>query len=759
MRVKQLWDYVPLPATIKLVWDRLTFSRLTSIYFVVALVHFLIQIIFQISALYINKDATHVIAHIAAANPDTPAGFAVLTKNGPLRACTGVPGSTVDTPCRVVWAGKVAPDAFGDYSYGNQTDDWSMTTSSASSSTLASTSAKPSTVSATTTIFVTASLRASSSVANVIAIQTVSTSSPASLASSSSSSVSASAPSASIAPVVSSSTFTSSIATSASATPLVPVGGSPLVPAGPARGKRMYIPAHVPGSGLHTFSRRALSLTPIFSASNGTFEGVRLNGLSAGGYGGSSNGGDEAFVSSVCVQTLQWPLQKLWNTQREDAVFIGFQFWVLGMSIVALLNESVPHIIAAFLTHLLATGWSVFQLVHTANFRSEFNRLTTRGACGGVNLLPTYWKARANAEIPILVLNVLVLIASAYVSWRLLKTFGWLTFKRVGASLDINRMYTTVLSLAIVLQLSFFFMVVSMILWIVALYSGPAAGQTSMSTLYKVIVTIQLVALIPWLVMGWYAVRREMRKTMIAFLALSALFIVAWGGMFVCQTWRLSFITWMFFRIISITAVLLTVLAFGLGIACWLNFGKDLPRHLHIAEQLDGSDFEPAQQLTYDPEKAEKVEFPAQNAYPTFSDAFPSRAGSIASDQSHSRSGSNASTESGVNMGVPQPRVVARPPAPQYFEVQRPESTVAGTGAEAGVGRRSIVSRSDSMASARTSSTGTISVHDPFEEDLVRVMSNNTYPTVRSVSSGRSVATDRSVDTVTVGMGKRWVIE
>lgn len=71
---------------------------------------------------------------------------------------------------------------------------------------------------------------------------------------------------------------------------------------------------------------------------------------------------------------------------------------------------------------------------------------------------------------------------------------------------------------------------------------------------------------------GWYAVRREMRKTMIAFLALSALFIVAWGGMFVCQTWRLTFITWMFFRIISITAVVLTVLAFGLSIACWLNF-------------------------------------------------------------------------------------------------------------------------------------------------------------------------------------------
>ena len=31
------------------------------------------------------------------------------------------------------------------------------------------------------------------------------------------------------------------------------------------------------------------------------------------------------------------------NTKREDIVFICFQIWVLGMSIVALLNESIPH--------------------------------------------------------------------------------------------------------------------------------------------------------------------------------------------------------------------------------------------------------------------------------------------------------------------------------------------------------------------------------------------------------------------------------
>lgn len=32
------------------------------------------------------------------------------------------------------------------------------------------------------------------------------------------------------------------------------------------------------------------------------------------------------------------------NTKREDLVFICFSVWVLGMSFVAILNESPPHV-------------------------------------------------------------------------------------------------------------------------------------------------------------------------------------------------------------------------------------------------------------------------------------------------------------------------------------------------------------------------------------------------------------------------------
>lgn len=113
------------------------------------------------------------------------------------------------------------------------------------------------------------------------------------------------------------------------------------------------------------------------------------------------------------------------NTKREDIVFIAFQFWVLGMSAVALLNESIPHIIASLLTHVLATGWSGFQISHTATFRRDFNHYITDGACAGVpSLLPNYWHQRANAEIPTLALNVAALLVSSVLTWKLVKVSG-----------------------------------------------------------------------------------------------------------------------------------------------------------------------------------------------------------------------------------------------------------------------------------------------------------------------------------------------
>ena len=73
------------------------------------------------------------------------------------------------------------------------------------------------------------------------------------------------------------------------------------------------------------------------------------------------------------------------------------------------------------------------------------------------------------------------------------KLFGWQTFKRVGASMTINRVYKLVLILSITIQLSLFFMVVTVGLWIDQLWNGQIAHLAKLAFVYKPVFIIVLV--------------------------------------------------------------------------------------------------------------------------------------------------------------------------------------------------------------------------------------------------------------------------
>ncbi|KAG8925689.1 hypothetical protein FRC01_009824, partial [Tulasnella sp. 417] len=331
-------------------------------------------------------------------------------------------------------------------------------------------------------------------------------------------------------------------------------------------------------------SIRAVGISPIPEPTdNTTIASLQVVGLPNTG---------PVTLSRECVTVLRWPLQSLRDTQREDIVFVIFQFWVMGMSFVALLNESIPHIIAALLTHVLATMWSGYQLANTQSFRSSFATLTVNGACKGVNLLPTYWVTRGGAEISILALNCVALLVSALLSWKIIKVFGWATFRRIGADRKINAIYTVVLLMTVFLQLSLFFIVTTMALWIDQLCFGAIGKFSSHMMVYRAIDIVIFTTLIPWLALGWFGVRRESKKMMYVFFGISIFLLGQWASSFGSSAWRLTFNNWRFFAIMSIVAAALTVGVVIFGVICFRNFGEGLGNYLKPEEYLAGEDFE-----------------------------------------------------------------------------------------------------------------------------------------------------------------------
>ncbi|KAK0456411.1 hypothetical protein EV421DRAFT_1752315 [Armillaria borealis] len=559
MRVKQIWEVIPLPAKIKLLWDRLTFSRLTTTYFIFSLCHCIIQVALQVRVFTINAESAAFLWDLASqGNTTTVNGSHAVPdlQPGYLRLCNDVPSDA--SFCQTIWNATEAAlpaNASSQNSLSAKESTSVEQLTFTSMSTASSASLATSSTSSTKSVVETASSRTLESTTTVF--------------------------------VVATQAVTSSVVNNASDDDDDDDSDD-------------EEDDDEDDSDLHKRLQ--------FSISNSR-RSVNASALVA----------EASHLSKSCLWSLNWPVLILDNTKREDIIFIAFQIWVLGMSIVALLNESIPHIFASLATHALATAWSIFQIIHTANFRSNFNRVITHGTCG-VALLPKYWDERARAEYPTLALNVVALLVSAVLTWHLIKLFGWQTFKRVGASMTMNRVYKLVLLLSITLQLSFFFMGATISLWIDNLFNGVAAQVAWYVAFYKATSFVTEIFLIPWIMTGWVAVRKESRLTMFIFLVLSILYLGGWSLMFLSTTFRWSFVTWRFFSVMATASVLLTVTAFVLGIICRFNFGKGLPRYLDAQEPLPGDDFT----AVYSSD-IEKVQFPSnEKPIPTFSASFGS---------------------------------------------------------------------------------------------------------------------------------------
>jgi hypothetical protein len=62
MRAKAV--LAPAGRKVKLVWNRLTLSKLITAYFVVALIHCFVQVVFQLNAFSLNTQAEHFIEDV-----------------------------------------------------------------------------------------------------------------------------------------------------------------------------------------------------------------------------------------------------------------------------------------------------------------------------------------------------------------------------------------------------------------------------------------------------------------------------------------------------------------------------------------------------------------------------------------------------------------------------------------------------------------------------------------------------------------------
>ncbi|KIM37933.1 hypothetical protein M413DRAFT_448195 [Hebeloma cylindrosporum] len=292
-----------------------------------------------------------------------------------------------------------------------------------------------------------------------------------------------------------------------------------------------------------------------------------------------------------CVPSLQWLDGILQDARREDVVTLLFQIWLLSLATITLLNESIPHLVAALLGHVLGAAWSCYRVSSTQAHRAVYENQIIPEACDNHDFMGDWWDIRIRHAITIVVVNITTLVCLSYLSFKLFQVYANQSFSRVGAPPKIHRIHKLVLFLSVCLQLTQFFSLASTALWLNKVCYGSMHHLTDHSNLYMATFIIMLVFQFPWLYLGWCSVRRECKIRFGVFSVISVFLLALSSFLFSRPMYRYIFMAWPFFATLTVTAYVFTIVSSVLGVVCRLNFGKGLAHYLQVMHALAGVDF------------------------------------------------------------------------------------------------------------------------------------------------------------------------
>ncbi|KAF9532614.1 hypothetical protein CPB83DRAFT_630475 [Crepidotus variabilis] len=294
-----------------------------------------------------------------------------------------------------------------------------------------------------------------------------------------------------------------------------------------------------------------------------------------------------------CVISLMYLDDIVHNARREDVVTFVFQLWMLGVSLFAIIAQSIPHISAVFLGHVLGTIWSAYRLASTTSMRTFYQANMVPKACGGVDVVGNWWNVRIGHDIATTVLNILVLQIISFLSFKLYNIYTSQTRARVAASPQVYSAYKFFLLFAAVLQLSVFYALASTGMWIDKVSHAPLKQLATHSTLYLAGFIVSLIFQVPWLLFGWTTIRYEGRILFLAFLGISGGLLILFTVIFFSHIYLYTFVSWPFFGAMTMTSYVLLVLTTVLAVICRLKFGQGLAEFLNAKEELEAADFTP----------------------------------------------------------------------------------------------------------------------------------------------------------------------
>ncbi|KAH7107128.1 hypothetical protein BKA62DRAFT_686060 [Auriculariales sp. MPI-PUGE-AT-0066] len=320
-------------------------------------------------------------------------------------------------------------------------------------------------------------------------------------------------------------------------------------------------------------------------------------GMSIVGIGNSTGILDEngnLWVSHECIASLRYPEQEFQDAGRENISFLFFHVWVFAISILAIVNESVPHLASALAGQCLAAAWAAWDIYRTIQFRRRYEGLISDTLCSGANLIPHYWPTRNRLTVSIASINFGMLALTFWLTMVLIRMFSTSQFRSVGAAPMLEKLYRVLMAFSTVLRLYIFFLVLTTTLWLDQLDGGLLHTflTTSQFNGYLGICSIALILALPLVFLGDTSVRTERRHLALGFLVAQSLYVGFHASLLASSAiYRWTLILWPFFAVNVAASFILAFTSLVLGILCRINFGRGLDHFIHVTSILERDGF------------------------------------------------------------------------------------------------------------------------------------------------------------------------
>ncbi|KAF9219364.1 hypothetical protein BS17DRAFT_761155 [Gyrodon lividus] len=381
-------------------------------------------------------------------------------------------------------------------------------------------------------------------------------------------------------------------------------------------------------------TRREFRALPIIK--NGGLEAVNVSALDASTL--------QTTLSVQCAESLTWLESFLRDARSEDVAHIVFQLWLFTLSLVSLIDESIPHLIVVLVAQTLNTGWAGFRLHTDAAAKHTYEQLIVNGACEGVDILGGRWQDQMRCAI--LGVNGGVLLCMLFLAFKLVKMYSKETFSSVGSSPIVNRVLKWTLWMNVSIQFATFFTMASAAIWYDKRKTDIIPSY-SKNILHDAAFFVVAVLLLPWFSLGSHSIRHENRWLFFIFSLLSIVLLVVSGLWFGSALFRYEIEAWGFFAAVTTMADVLLMITCVLAFICRLHFGLGLAHFLTVKKELQDSGFA-RDMFVHDPNAALPAkELKCKHSIHRSSSEIPKDALSFSSETSTPRA-SACSLESGV---------------------------------------------------------------------------------------------------------------